>query len=90
MSKQQWIEVSEERFDEMLGVLPPEAYTSLGFLVGEPNDHVRCSVTGRLAPNFQPFAQIAGKFYEGAICMTIQEFRKVAAADVLANVKEAA
>ena len=85
--KQQWIEVSEERYDEMLGVLPPEIMTGLGFLVGEPSDHVYCSVTGRLAPNFQPFAQIAGKFYEGALCMTLPEFKKVTAADVLANVR---
>lgn len=34
----QWIEVTEERYDEMLGVLPPEIMTGLGFLVGEPSD----------------------------------------------------
>lgn len=78
-----WIETTEERYDEMLGVLPPEAYTSLGFLVGEPNDHVRCSVTGRIAPNFQAFAQFGGKFYEAVECMTIPEFRKVTRAEVL-------
>jgi hypothetical protein len=83
-----WIEVSEERFDEMLGVLPPEIYTGLGFLVGEPSDHVVCSVTKRIAPNFQPFAHISDKFYEAVNCMTIAEFKKVTPADVLANVKE--
>lgn len=92
MSK--WIEVTEERFDEMLGCLPPEIMTGLGFLVGEPSDHVVCSVTKRVAPNFQPFARIGArpdfKFYEAVECMTIAEFKKVTPADVLANLQEAA
>lgn len=32
-------EVSAERYDEMLGVLPPERMAYGGFLVGEPTDH---------------------------------------------------
>ena len=34
-----WIETTEERYDEMLGVLPPAYWSSIGFLVGEPMDH---------------------------------------------------
>lgn len=81
-----WIEVTEERYDEMLGVLPPEIMTGLGFLVGEPSDHMTCSVTGRLAANYQPFVQICGKFYECESCMTVAEFKRVDFRDVLASV----
>jgi hypothetical protein len=77
--------VDEERFDYMLEVLPPEVMTGLGFLVGEPNDHVWCKVTGRLAPNYQPFAKVGEKFYEAVECMTVPEFRKVTAGEILAS-----
>jgi hypothetical protein len=83
-----WLEVTEARYDEMLGVLPPEIMTALGFLVGEPSDHVICKVTKRVAPNFQPFAQIGKKFYEATECMTIPEFKAVTSETVLANVEE--
>jgi hypothetical protein len=78
-----WTEVSEERFDDMLGVLPPEIMTGLGFLVGEPSDHVICGVTGRLAANYQPFAHIGEKFYGADRCMTVAEFKRLTAQDVL-------
>jgi|GEM_PF-3287787 len=32
-------EVSEERYNEMLEVLPPQAMVANAFLVGEPTDH---------------------------------------------------
>jgi hypothetical protein len=38
-------ECTEERYDEMLGILPPALMLGKGFLVGEPFDHRTCSVT---------------------------------------------
>jgi hypothetical protein len=35
-----WKEVSEARYDEMLGILPPAMWVGKGFLVGEPHDFV--------------------------------------------------
>jgi len=38
-------ECTEERYNEMLGVLPPALWLAKGFLVGEPHDHRRCKIT---------------------------------------------
>ena len=63
-------EVSEERYDEMLGCLPPVAWVGKGFLVGEPWDHNEAG-----QPRFAPFISLNGKFYEGdhPITVTIEE-----------------
>jgi hypothetical protein len=66
----EWVETTEERYYEMLGVLPPECWTSLGFLVGEPMDHDN---HGR--PRFSAFIKMDGKFYEGKQAMTGVAFR---------------
>lgn len=73
---QVWEEVSAERYDEMLGVLPPEIMTGLGFLVGEPSTHRRCTISGNVAPDFQAFARVAGRYYGARQCMTIAEFKR--------------
>lgn len=65
-----WKQTTEERYDEMLGVLPPALWLGHGFLVGEPFDHDRM---GR--PRFAAFVYIDGKFYENSDPMTAQEFR---------------
>lgn len=83
-----WIEVTEERYDEMLGVLPPALMIGDGFLVGEPSDHRMCEVTGNnYTPTWAAFVHIgpavAGtwrgpqtKFYESDRALTKAEFRK--------------
>jgi hypothetical protein len=68
-------EVDERRYDEMLGVLPPALWIDKGFLVGEPFDHRRCKVTGRLAASFTAFIRYRGKYYESEGAMTVGEFR---------------
>jgi hypothetical protein len=67
-------ECSEERYDEMLGVLPPALWLSKGFLVGEPFDHRTCKVTKVVRASYAAFFQHKGKFYEGGN-MTMPEFR---------------
>jgi len=76
-----WIKTTEERFDEMLGVLPPAMWLAHGFLVGEPWDHDR---QGR--PRFAAFVQVDGVYYESAGPMTGPEFRAFQASDVERNV----
>jgi len=49
-------ECSEERYDEMLGILPPAVMLGKGFLVGGSFDHRTCSVT-----NVAGLANIAGR-----------------------------
>ncbi len=67
-----WNQVTEERYWEMLGCLPPEVMTGMGFLVGEPMSH---NAAGR--PVFSAFAQWQGKFYEAKECLTVAEFKAI-------------
>jgi hypothetical protein len=73
-----WIEVTEQRYDEMLGILPPAVYESHGFLVGEPWSH---NADGQ--PTFAAFLRYRYcgygnvRYYESCTPMTIQEFRKL-------------
>lgn len=69
-----WKQCTEERYDEMLGALPPALWLAKGFLVGEPADHRTCTVRGHVAPTYAAFVQHDGTFYEGPN-MTTAEFR---------------
>jgi hypothetical protein len=66
-------ECSEERYDEMLGVLPPALWLSKNFLVGEPFDH-RSKVTHVVRASYAAFFQKNGKFY-GSGNMTMPELK---------------
>ena len=72
-----WKEVDEERYWEMLEILPPIDWEmSRGFMVGEAWDHKRCSVTGAIdATAFGAFARKDGKYYECLQPMTRAEWR---------------
>lgn len=81
-----WKECSEERYDEMLGVLPPASMrvpmgAQNGFLVGEPFTHRVCNVTGEMRADYAAFVCIDGKFYEGPN-MTFPEWRALTADEV--------
>ena len=67
-------ECTEERWDEMLGVLPPALWIAKGFLVGEPFDHRTCKITGVVRATYTAFINHGGKFYEGPN-LTMPEFR---------------
>jgi hypothetical protein len=69
-----WKEVSEKRYDEMLGVLPPALWLGKGFLVGEPHDHRRCRVSRKVMPTYAAVAYAFGRYYEGDP-MTFAEFQ---------------
>ena len=67
-------ECSEERYDEMLGILPPALMIGKGFLVGEPFDHRKCKVTNVVRASYAAFFQHKGKFYEAGN-MSVPEFK---------------
>jgi hypothetical protein len=67
----EWLETTEERYNEMLEVLPPAFYGNQGFLVGEPWDHH--ATTGQ--PRYQAFRCVAGKYYVSSRAMTRAEFK---------------
>jgi hypothetical protein len=83
-----WKKVSAERYDEMLGILPPEIMLGYGFLVGEPYDYRTCAVTGQGAQTFSAFVMQGDYegFFEANQPLTKNEFKALDAA----SIKEAA
>ncbi len=73
-----WQEITEDRYDDMLNVLPPVIWLDKGFMVGEPWDH---NIRGQ--PRFGAFIRHRNKFYECLHPMTILEFRELNPAVVL-------
>jgi hypothetical protein len=71
-----WIEITREKYHEMLEILPPACWLAIGFLVGEPMDHD--AATGR--PRFDCFIAQFGKYYTASRPMTIAEFKTINAA----------
>jgi len=71
-----WKRISRERYDEMLGALPPELRLTKGFLTGEAVTHETCTIAKIVVPKFRPFVQTArDAFYEGEKPMSRGEFR---------------
>ena len=68
-----WTETTEEKYWEMLEVLPPAARHSGGFLVGEPWDHHAVSGRARFAAYRELYG---GKFYTANRPLTVAEFNK--------------
>lgn len=68
--------VSEERYYEMLGIVPPAYGGDKGFLVGEPADHQHGQ------PRFMAFIEIANKFFEALEPMTVEQFRSYSLNDM--------
>ena len=65
-----WEETTQEQYDEMLCCLPPEMYSSVGFLAGEPTDH---DASNGL-PRFQAYLRAHGRYYASSRPMTRKEF----------------
>ncbi len=69
---------TEERYWEMLEVLPPAIMDGKGFMVGEPWSHRQCTVTSRHdQPTFSAFFLFGTKFYEATEAMTIAEYKAI-------------
>lgn len=66
-----WQEVSQERYDEMLNVLPPIRWQGSAFLVGEPVDHD--PETGRAT--YDGFIKIDGHCFATKRAVTEARFR---------------
>lgn len=76
MNQPTLIHTTEERYYDMLGVLPPADRTGSGFLVGEPYDHRPCRVNSTVQPTYQAFFQSGDeRFFECREPMTKAEFR---------------
>lgn len=69
-----WQETTESRYDEMLGVVPPEFMEGNDFLLGEPQTHRRCRITGRVSGAYDGFTYKGGKYYATTEAVTPAEF----------------
>jgi hypothetical protein len=78
-----WTETTEERYREMMDILPPALWECDGFLVGEPWVHRDCKVTGAFRAAYAAFVKINGKHYECSEAMTKPEFRAINPLDVI-------
>ena len=67
-------EITAERYNEMLEVLPPALWLATRFLVGEPADHRRCTITKKVVPVYSAYFFAYGRYYE-ADPMSFSEFR---------------
>ena len=67
-----WQETTEEKFHEMLEVLPPAIMENGGFLVGEPWDHHALTA----APRYAAYKQVGDRYYTANRPMTRKEFKK--------------
>ena len=72
----QWVETTEERYYDMLGVLPPAHYVDKGFLVGEPMNHRVCKFTSKFEPVYEGYIVFHGKFYQSSRPLTVEEFNR--------------
>lgn len=79
-------EVTAERFDEMLGALPPERMAHGGFLVGEPTDHGGKNSAAR----YDLYITENGKYYYAglATCKDFDTFTIPAWRVILADMAE--
>ena len=69
---------TEERYWEMLEILPPAIMDGKGFMVGEPWTHRQCTVTGRDdRPTFAAFFKSGEKFFETVEPMTVAEYKAI-------------
>lgn len=66
----EWLPITEDRYHEMLNVLPPAAWHRGAFLVGEAVDHHHR--TGR--PRFSCFRQTDGAYFEMSAPITHAQF----------------
>lgn len=69
-------EITAERFDDMLGAVPPAIHDDSGFLLGEAISSRKCSVTNRECATFRAFLNRNGEFWESDVPLTVAEYRK--------------
>ncbi len=86
--------ISEDRYCEMLDILPPALQLYGRFLVGEPHDHRGPGGSPRFAAFFETspdaFERAAGsvaEYWEATEPMTVQAFRIVTVAMIRANLE---
>jgi len=71
------IPTTEERYEEMLEILPPIAFDGNNFLVGEPFTHRVCSVTGNFSATYDGYCFDGEHYLVTDQDVTRAEFKKL-------------
>jgi hypothetical protein len=58
-----WTSATRDQYEEALGSLPPIEWKAKGFLIGEPYDDGRCTITGNIRVRFKAMATFNGRFF---------------------------
>jgi hypothetical protein len=66
---------TKAKYWEALEVLPPAYQDAKGFLLGEPETHRTCTVTGKMSPTYAAYMQIGDRYYASVSSMTIAEYK---------------
>ena len=68
---------TDEWYYYSLEVLPPAWWSGGAFLVGEPNNHRQCRVSGDVEATYSGYWELDGKHYAADEDLTIAEFKAV-------------
>lgn len=82
----QWKECSPEQYAFSLECLPPQRWSKLGFLVGEPSSRRKCRVTFKTAETYPAFSRIDGQTYQAIESITEAEFCSLTQPDICAAI----
>lgn len=74
-------EITAERYNEALEILPPALWLANRFLIGEPADHRRCTITKKVLPTYSASSLRTASYYESDP-MTVPEFRALKVKDL--------
>lgn len=74
----EWVTVSESEYWDMLGCLPPEDRSEIGFLVGEITRH-----NLRGVPLFQAYARVSDRFVKSLYPMSVERFKGLKVGEIL-------
>jgi hypothetical protein len=84
-----WKQVDGERYREALEALPPIAWTSKGFLLGEAWTHKTCNVANVEKAAYHAFARIAdGTFFECVAPLTVAEFKAMTTEQIMGAIEQ--
>jgi hypothetical protein len=80
------LQIIENHHNESYDAVPPAAFGLGRHLVGEPDCHRECTVTGDVRAAYPAFFRVNGRFFEALQGMTYPEFMAVTQSSVLANI----
>jgi hypothetical protein len=87
-----FVEITAEKYDDMLNILPPILWAGGAFMVSEPNDHRKCRAKPDewMYPTYHGYWQLDGKHYAADTDLTVAEFKAITGHDMRIAIATAA